>query len=223
MKRLILFVAATVCSMNVYAQDPVDYDTDIAPIMQNRCNNCHNAGQNAFNSSSYAAVMASVSPPTRYDKNQVIPGDPDGSPLVDKIEPNPQFGTRMPQGSSLSDDQIALIRRWIAEGANEVATSNENGITDVPDGFKLQGNYPNPFNPTTLVVFDSQTAGEYRLSIFNVAGVKVGEYSGRAATGSTNIAVQMNDQPTGVYFYRLNLITAGNRSVTADGKMTLIR
>lgn len=223
MKKWLLLTASVLLGLNVYAQDPVDYDTDIAPILQNNCNSCHSAGQNAFNSSSYAEVMASVSPPTRYDRNQVIAGDPDGSPLVDKIEPNPQFGSRMPIGGSLSNDQIALIRRWIAEGANEVATSTEDGITDLPNGFELKGNYPNPFNPTTQIVFDSQTAADYRISIFNVAGVKVGEYSGRVASGSSNISVQLNDQPTGVYFYRLSLITANNRSVTADGKMTLIR
>ena len=50
---------------------------------------------------------------------RVIPGDPDNSYLVQKIEGAPGiFGDRMPQtGPYLSPGQIAIIRRWIEIGA----------------------------------------------------------------------------------------------------------
>jgi mono/diheme cytochrome c family protein len=223
MYKLILSTLFLVVTVNaVYAQDAVDYDTDIAPILSANCASCHNAGQNSFNSSSYDAVMSSRSPSTRYDALHVIPGNADQSPLVDKIEPNPQYGTRMPTGGSLSDSEIALIRRWINEGANEVATSTE-GVTDEPVEFELLGNYPNPFNPTTQISFRSPESAQYDLEVFNVAGVKVGSFSGRASAGNTIIPVQMNDQPTGVYFYRLSVTGSGRQIWTADGRMTLIR
>ncbi len=95
----------------------LSYAGDIQPILSQNCNNCHGAGQNNFNSSSYAAVMASVSPANTYNRNQVVPGDADASPLVDKIEPNPEFGGRMPVGGSLSSAEINAIRTWINEGA----------------------------------------------------------------------------------------------------------
>ncbi|MDX1618948.1 MAG: hypothetical protein R3224_09190 [Balneolaceae bacterium] len=54
----------------------------------------------------------------QYNTLIVQPGDADNSPLIDKLEPNPQFGVRMPNGRTpLTDDRIAQIRTWINEGA----------------------------------------------------------------------------------------------------------
>jgi len=64
----------------------------------------------------YQNVMESQG--TTYGKLVVQPGDADGSPLVDKIEPNPDRGSRMPQnGNYLSDERINQIRTWIDNGA----------------------------------------------------------------------------------------------------------
>lgn len=52
---------------------------------------------------------------------RVIPGDPDGSYLVQKLEGAPDIvGERMPRtsGPFLTSGQMSIIRRWIAEGAN---------------------------------------------------------------------------------------------------------
>ena len=123
MKNLFLFAAVLLlisgCTNNsvepeIITED-VSYSAEIQPIFTNSCNSCHSAGQSNFNSSSYQAVMASTSP--NYGGTQVIPGDADRSPLVDKIEPNPQHGRRMPQGGSLSQNEIAKIRAWIDQGA----------------------------------------------------------------------------------------------------------
>lgn len=52
---------------------------------------------------------------------QVVPGDPDASFLLIKVQGglDPKYGTVMPQGSSagLPEDDVALIRRWIEDGA----------------------------------------------------------------------------------------------------------
>jgi hypothetical protein len=50
---------------------------------------------------------------------RVVPGDPDASLLMMKIEGNPPCGTAMPPGGKLSDDQIMRIRSWIQNGAND--------------------------------------------------------------------------------------------------------
>ena len=52
---------------------------------------------------------------------RVIPGDPDNSYLVQKLEGAPGIvGQRMPRtsGPFLTDGQIRIIRRWIEQGAN---------------------------------------------------------------------------------------------------------
>ena len=50
----------------------------------------------------------------------VIPGDPDNSYVVKKLEGHPDIaGQRMPRGNGpfLSEGQMLVIRRWIADGA----------------------------------------------------------------------------------------------------------
>ena len=120
---LILFLSTTNCLNNVEDNtgeipvEPVSFSADIEPIMQNQCDSCHSAGQSGFNSSSYEAIMASVSPSNRYNGPHVVAGNANASPLIDKLEPNPQFPSRMPLGSALSGDDINKIRAWINEGA----------------------------------------------------------------------------------------------------------
>ncbi len=52
-------------------------------------------------------------------KKRVIPGDPDNSFLIQKLEgPGSGEGDRMPQSnSSLSQEEIDVIRQWIEQGA----------------------------------------------------------------------------------------------------------
>ncbi len=51
---------------------------------------------------------------------RVVPGDPDNSLLVKKIEQTPPCGDPMPPtGVKLADAQIQLIRTWIQNGAKD--------------------------------------------------------------------------------------------------------
>lgn len=48
----------------------------------------------------------------------VVPGDPGGSALVQKLQGSYPRGSRMPKGRPpWSAEEVALVRRWIAEGA----------------------------------------------------------------------------------------------------------
>ena len=52
------------------------------------------------------------------ENEYVVPGDPDSSYLVDLIAGDGDEAPEMPKdGEPLSEDQVALIRRWIVEGA----------------------------------------------------------------------------------------------------------
>jgi hypothetical protein len=54
--------------------------------------------------------------------------------------------------------------------AGQVFYSNP---TAIPTNFALHQNSPNPFNPTTRIAFDMPTAGDVRISVFNVLGQHV--------------------------------------------------
>lgn len=75
-----------------------------------------NDSVNGVELTNYQATLNSTA--ETYNKDLVIPGDVAGSPLVDKILANPQFGIRMPDGGPpLSTTQIQTISTWVEEGA----------------------------------------------------------------------------------------------------------
>lgn len=99
----------------------ISYSEHIQPIFSNSCggSDCHIPNsQNGVNLSSYTAVINSVG--ISYGKSVVVPGNADESPLIDKIEPSPQFGVRMPSnGNYLTPDEINRIKAWINNGAED--------------------------------------------------------------------------------------------------------
>jgi hypothetical protein len=90
------------------------------------CTNCHTAvgrvpaaGLDLTAGNSYGRLVG-VSSVERPGVLRVAPGDPDNSYLVHKLEGRSDIvGTRMPRGTGpyLTDGQMLVIRRWIAEGA----------------------------------------------------------------------------------------------------------
>lgn len=106
-------------TMIVGPGEAVSFAQDIQPILSNSCGGagCHiNQSMNGVELTNYAQVMSSIG--VQYGEDIVVPGDPDASPLVDKIESNPQFGVRMPPNRApLTAQEITFIRTWIEEGA----------------------------------------------------------------------------------------------------------
>jgi hypothetical protein len=87
-----------------------------------------------------------------------------------------------------------------------------------PKAFALNQNYPNPFNPTTTISFALPTAAQYTLTIYNVTGQSVAEFTGAAEAGIVSVNWNASNNASGVYFYKLS---AG--SFTATKKMVLLK
>lgn len=97
------------------------------------CTTCHAGaaaplGFRLDEGASYAMLVnaPSVEAP---ELNRVTPGDPDASYLIQKLEGTASAGARMPLGSPpLPAETIAVIRQWIADGAQApaAATSSAN-------------------------------------------------------------------------------------------------
>jgi hypothetical protein len=88
-----------------------------------RCSGCHGsglaeAGLNLEPGSAHAALV-NVASSGKQGAIRVIPGNPDGSYLIQKLRGDSGIvGPRMPRsGPFLTDDQINLIRQWIQDGA----------------------------------------------------------------------------------------------------------
>lgn len=93
---------------------------NVQQIFTSSCggSDCHIGNrQSGVRLDSYANVTESEG--VNYGGPIVVAGEPDNSPIIDKISnSNPEFGAQMPEGRSpLSSDDINLIRDWITEGA----------------------------------------------------------------------------------------------------------
>ncbi|MFB0516612.1 MAG: T9SS type A sorting domain-containing protein [Candidatus Neomarinimicrobiota bacterium] len=100
---------------------------------------------------------------------------------------------------------------------------NEHAI-GVPGQWRLQPNYPNPFNPTTIIGFEVATTAKVNIAVYNILGQRVmtlidrvvapGHYSvfwnGMDESGST--------VASGVYFVRMH-----SEEFSQVHKMTLLR
>jgi hypothetical protein len=88
------------------------------------CVTCHTGsafvnGLNLTAANAYASHV-NVSSPVQVGAVRVIPGDPENSYLIHKLEGRSTIaGQRMPRttGPFLTQGQIAVIKRWIALGA----------------------------------------------------------------------------------------------------------
>jgi hypothetical protein len=95
----------------------------------------------------------------------------------------------------------------------------------VPQEFVLENNYPNPFNPETVIPVKVPEESFIELSIFNILGEKINtlyngalnqgrhlfQWNGRSSGGAL--------MPSGVYFYQMQV--QGGARLTK--KMILMR
>ena len=74
----------------------------------------------------------------------------------------------------------------------------------VKGSFALAQNAPNPARTTTTFAFSVPTACEATISVYDIAGRKVGvPYAGHAKAGENELAVDVSSLAPGVYTYRL--------------------
>jgi len=116
------------------------------------------------------------------------------------------------------DDKTGTMQAWTAE-VNLELVGISNGNNGIPKQFELKQNFPNPFNPNTLISFSIQKSGKVTLEVFNVSGRKIASLiDEEIEAGNYSYYFNASNLSSGVYFYKL----------TADGfidtkKMILVK
>jgi hypothetical protein len=102
---------------------PVDFKTEIRPLIEARCSGCHYYGrgseegyrESGFDQGTLATLRKGGS---NTGTNILLPGKPCSSFYVQKIRGTFATGARMPKNAPpLSREEIRLIMDWISEGA----------------------------------------------------------------------------------------------------------
>ena len=125
---------------------------------------------------------------------------------------------RLPSGAPVSGAQVLLFDLTDLRAAPLAATTDPSGRFTLPlaglagvlpERFELGANYPNPFNPSTMIPYQLPAAMHVRLEVFNLLGQRVatlvdGEKPAGFHTASWD-ATGKDGQAVGagVYLYRL--------------------
>jgi hypothetical protein len=102
-------------SRYLFARDEVHFSTDIRPILNQNCVQCH-GGVRQKNGVSFIYRDEALGI-GKSGKRTIVPGDPDASELIARVT-SKDPDSRMPyHAAPLPPKQVELLRKWIKQGA----------------------------------------------------------------------------------------------------------
>lgn len=131
-----------------------------------------------------------------------------------------------------------------SEGANLILTSGKNNFTmvsgnsitlnevsdlsvrfaDKPVNFELSQNFPNPFNPTTIIKFNLPENSSVKLEIFNVLGELISTLADETLdAGFHQFSFDAGNLSSGVYFYKISAESFSGSTYNDIKKMAFIK
>jgi len=119
----------------------------------------------------------------------------------------------------LTGDSVRVFYRVVAyNGTDSLLSFNtvtvtlkrtSTGISSVneiiPSQYKLYNNYPNPFNPSTNILFDIPKESNVKLTLYDLTGREVLRFLEKdLAPGSYKYSLNLGNMNSGVYFVRIH-------------------
>lgn len=90
-----------------------------------------------------------------------------------------------------------------AEWESGTQTDDEDAA-ELPDNFRLIGNYPNPFNPATNIVYELDTPAEVVLTVYNLLGQEVAKLDlGNQIAGRHEMSFEAGQLSSGLYLVKM--------------------
>ncbi|AFN73761.1 peptidase S8 and S53 subtilisin kexin sedolisin [Melioribacter roseus P3M-2] len=101
----------------------------------------------------------------------------------------------------VSDGELTAVSNKIIKVSDVVTGVEEEGI---PKEFKLLQNFPNPFNPTTVIKYGLPKEAHVRLTVYNVLGQEVMTLvNENQSAGYHRVSFDANELNAGIYIYKL--------------------
>jgi WD40 repeat protein len=161
-------------------EGPISFINDIALILKENCFACHDAKKRKgkFDMSTYASLRKGGS-----GDDPIVPGKPDESPLLDRLTATDK--SRMPPqeaGEALPKQKIAVIEKWIAEGA--MLDAGLTPQSDILRELRLRWKPPAPLTSYPFAVTITELAftpdnqklvmgGHHELTVWDLAHAKL--------------------------------------------------
>ena len=104
-----------------------------------------------------------------------------------------------------------------ATGVNELNSAS-------PAVFALSQNYPNPFNPSTKISYQIPADGTVKLDVYDIMGRTVSTLvNEEKIAGKYTLAFDGSKLTSGIYFYRINVISLNGKTFSQTNKMILMK
>ncbi len=119
----------------------------------------------------------------------------------------------------ISDAMLMLLNRKLSPDVIITGADEENPeLMHSSYELVIRGNYPNPFNPSTVIKVESRYEGLAVLRVFNAAGSLVSESEHFINSGTNSLPFEGEGLASGNYFYYVQ-----SRGKIATGKMLLVK
>lgn len=193
------------------------------------------------NATGYSFVTGHGTKPPMFPHHRQSAADNVADPVPGWLAGGPHSGQQ--DGCQYPSNQRALsyLDHWCSYSTNEVAinwnaplvyltgaiehyktTGLGSGFEQgegLPNQIKLGQNFPNPFNPSTVIDFELPSSGRVSLSVYDMLGRQViSLINGPHPAGNHTISFDATGLSSGIYLYRLSF-----GSSTYTKKMTVLK
>lgn len=173
--------------------------------------------------------------------------NPFGQEVSSKVTPNGNESFWTPEFAALDSDRDGFTNgeelqdlngTWV-EGTDNPGdfnlVTNPGNANSVPTSmfdetnlytFQLSNNYPNPFNPSTVISYEIGETRDVTLKIYNSLGEELNTLVNKEQiAGAYEVQFNANGLTSGIYFYRLQAVSlAGAGTIFSESKkMTYIK
>jgi hypothetical protein len=117
---------------------------------------------------------------------------------------------------SLTSNQYSVTFRRNKVGIFQISST-------IPDENRLYDNYPNPFNPFTVIRYKLKFNSYVKLRVYDINGKETAVLvSQKQNAGEYEVEFKSEGLSSGVYFYRMELESSGGFYIETK-RMVLIR
>lgn len=125
------------------------------------------------------------------------------------------------------------LKLTITDGNNETAVSDEHHVVvdepffskvDTPDEFSLDGNYPNPFNPSTNINFGLPEQAAISINVYNMLGQRVATLiNSTLDAGYHTTQFDASRLASGIYIVKIQAIGNSGERFNSTRQISLVK
>nr|WP_255695611.1 T9SS type A sorting domain-containing protein [Rhodohalobacter sp. 614A] len=105
-----------------------------------------------------------------------------------------------------------------------ITTLQNNSTSELPEDIRLKQNFPNPFNPSTIISYELPQSSTVRLEIFDMIGRQVATLvDGMIEAGEHQVNFDASHLTSGIYLYRLTAIGSNGSQQVFTRKLTVVK